>query len=275
MMKRNAVIGMVQMDCVILDKKANINKILTFIDQAARKNVDMICFPEMCTTGYSPELIGIRYLELAEEPDGETFQILSKKAAEHRMYIAAPIVLKSKIPGILYNGLIMIDDEGKLMGTYNKTHLWAGERYWFRSGEAYPVFDTRFGKVGMMICYDGGFPEVSRILALNGAELILCPSAFPTRDKDMWDIYFASRALENGCFVAGINRVGIEGGCEMFGNNKIYNPRGKLLNEASTGQEELLITAIDLEETAFYRENEVVYLRDRRPETYDTLIKRY
>ena len=114
-------------------------------------------------------------------------------------------MLKSKIPGLLYNGLIVISRDGQLMGTYNKTHLWAGERFWFRAGDRYPVFDMDFGKVGLMICYDGGFPEVSRILALSGAELILCPSAFPIRDKDMWDVYFASRSLENCCFVAGIN----------------------------------------------------------------------
>lgn len=275
MMKRNVTVGLVQMDCVMMDKQANTEKILEFLDQAAEKKVDIICFPEMCTTGYHPDLIRERYVELAEAPDGETFQVLSKKAKEYSMYIAAPIVLKSEIPGILYNGLIMIDDEGHLMGTYNKTHLWAGERYWFRPGNTYPVFKTRFGNVGMMICYDGGFPEVSRILTLNGAELILCPSAFPTRDKDMWDIYFASRALENGCFVAGINRVGTESDCEMFGGNKIFNPRGKLLAEASIGTEELLTCTIDLEEAACLREKEVVYLRDRRPETYDALLRRY
>ena len=274
-MSRNVTVGLVQMDCVLMDKDANRKKMLDYLTQAATKKVDIICFPEMCTTGYHPDLIRERYVDLAEKPDGETFQILSKKAKEYGMYIAAPIVLESDIPGILYNGLIMIDDEGNLMGTYNKTHLWAGERYWFRPGNTYPVFHTRFGNVGLMICYDGGFPEVSRILTLNGAELILCPSAFPTRDKDMWDIYFASRALENGCFVAGINRVGVEADCEMFGDNKIFNPRGKLLAEASIGAEELLTCSIDLDDVACLREKEVVYLRDRRPETYDALLKRY
>ena len=77
-----------------------------------------------------------------------------------------------------------------LWGPITKTHLWAGERFWFRAGDRYPVFHMDFGTVGLMICYDGGFPEVSRILALSGAELILCPSAFPIRDKDMWGHLF-------------------------------------------------------------------------------------
>lgn len=274
-MGRKVTVGLVQMDCVLMDKEKNIARMLEFLKEASEKHTDIICFPEMCTTGYSPDLIQGKYLELAEEPDGETFQILSKRAKEYGMYIAAPIVLKSTMPGVLYNGLIMVGKDGSLMGTYNKTHLWAGERFWFRSGSEYPVFQTEFGKVGMMICYDGGFPEVSRILTLKGAELILCPSAFPIWDKDMWDIYFASRSLENGCFVAGINRVGTEGKCEMFGNNKIYNPRGKLLTEAPVNEEALLTCTVDLDEVAYYRENEVVYLRDRRPETYEIISELY
>ena len=252
-MSRNVTIGLVQMDCVMLDKEANLRKAKEFIEQAAQQHTDIICFPEMFSTGYSPSIIGPKYIEVAEDPDGATFAFLAELAKKHHMYIVAPIVLKSKIPGLLYNGLIVISRDGQLMGTYNKTHLWAGERFWFRAGDRYPVFDMDFGKVGLMICYDGGFPEVSRILALSGAELILCPSAFPIRDKDMWDVYFASRSLENCCFVAGINRVGTEDDCHMFGNNKIYNFRGHLLAEAPVDQEFLLVHTVDLDDVAYHR----------------------
>lgn len=274
-MKRKITLGLVQMDCVMMNKKKNLEKIVGYIEEAHRQGISFLCFPELCTTGYSPEIIGSRYLELSEEAKGETFDLLRKKAVQYQMYLAVPMALKSRIPGVLYNGLIIIDNQGELMGTYNKTHLWAGERYWFRAGNEYPVFETEFGKIGMMICYDGGFPEVSRILALKGAELILCPSAFPIHDKDMWDIYFQTRALENGCFVAGINRVGQEGNCHMFGNNKIYNPRGKLIAQAPVDEEALLRVTLDLEETADYREKEVVYLKDRRIDTYQELLKCY
>ena len=187
-MSRNATIALVQMDCVMLDKEANLQKAKTFIEQAAQQHADLICFPEMFSTGYSPALIGPKYIDVAEEPDGPTFCFLAELAKKYSMYIVAPIVLKSEIPGLLYNGLIVISRNGQLMGTYNKTHLWAGERFWFRAGDRYPVFHMDFGTVGLMICYDGGFPEVSRILALSGAELILCPSAFPIRDKDIPNI---------------------------------------------------------------------------------------
>lgn len=161
-MSRNVTIGLVQMDCAMLDKEANLRKAEAFIRRAAEQHADIICFPEMFSTGYSPSIIGPKYIEVAEDPDGPTFTRLAALAREHRMYIVAPIVLNSKIPGVLYNGLIVISRDGELMGTYNKTHLWAGDRFWFRAGDRYPVFDMDFGRVGLMICYDGGFPEVSR-----------------------------------------------------------------------------------------------------------------
>ena len=274
-MSRNATIALVQMDCVMLDKEANLQKAKAFIEQAAQQHADLICFPEMFSTGYSPALIGPKYIDVAEEPDGPTFCFLAELAKKYSMYIVAPIVLKSEIPGLLYNGLIVISRNGQLMGTYNKTHLWAGERFWFRAGDRYPVFHMDFGTVGLMICYDGGFPDVSRILALSGAELILCPSAFPIRDKDMWDIYFGSRSLENCCFVAGINRVGTEDDCYMFGNNKIYNYRGHLLAEAPVDEEFLLVQTVDLDDVAYHRATDVPYLQDRRVETYQKLTEMY
>ena len=139
-MSRNATIALVQMDCVMLDKEANLQKAKTFIEQAAQQHADLICFPEMFSTGYSPALIGPKYIDVAEEPDGPTFCFLAELAKKYSMYIVAPIVLKSEIPGLLYNGLIVISRNGQLMGTYNKTHLWAGERFWFRAGDRYPVF---------------------------------------------------------------------------------------------------------------------------------------
>jgi predicted amidohydrolase len=260
------------MDCVMGEKPENIAKAVSFIEQAAKQGVNLIVFPEMFSTGYNCDILGGKYFDLAEEPEGETFVKLGKLAKEHRMYIIAPIVLKSAVPGLLYNGLIFIGSDGRLLGTYNKTHLWAGERSYFRAGHEYPVFKTEYGNIGCMICYDGGFPEVARILALNGAELILCPSAFPIWDKDMWDIYFMSRSLENACFVAGINRVGVEGKLDMFGNNKLYGPRAKLIAEAGLNVETMLVATIDMGMTAVCRVTEVPYLRDRRSSTYARLL---
>ena len=107
-MSRNVTIGLVQMDCVMLDKEANLRKAKEFIEQAAQQHTDIICFPEMFSTGYSPSIIGPKYIEVAEDPDGATFAFLAELAKKHHMYIVAPIVLKSKIPGLLYNGLIVI-----------------------------------------------------------------------------------------------------------------------------------------------------------------------
>jgi predicted amidohydrolase len=261
------------MESVLRDKQANLSKAAGYLDEAAAKGADLVCFPEMFFCGYSPSMTGSDYLAMAEEPEGETFRFLSAYARRHRMYVVAPIAAVCSAPGVIYNCALVIDRQGALMGTYCKTHLWAGEARTMRAGSEYPVFHMDFGTVGVMICYDGGFPEVSRILALNGAELILCPSAFPIQDKDMWDTYFGSRALENCCFTAALNCVGREEGCRMFGNNKVFNPRGHLLAEAPVDEEALLLCTFDLDEAAYHRQNGVYYLKDRRPDTYGALLR--
>ena len=135
---------------------------------------------------------------------------------------------------------MLIDRKGYVIGYYGKTHLWADEKKYFASANDYPVYDMNCCKVGAMICYDAGFPEVSRMLALKGAELILAPSAFSMIDKNRWDIYFQARALENSCFVAGINGVGGQGEV-LFGNNKLFNPKCEKILEGRLNQEEMQI----------------------------------
>ena len=110
-------------------------------------------------------------------------------------------------------------------------HLWALERFYFRSGCDCPVFDTDFGRIGVMICYDMGFPEVARMLALQGADLILCPSAWCQEDMDVWDVNAPARALENTAFVAAVNRYGVEDQLVMPGHTKVCNPRGHVVAE--------------------------------------------
>ena len=121
-------------------------------------------------------------------------------------------------------------------------------KQYFRAGDEFPVFETDLGKLGIMICYDAGFPEVARHLALQGAELIVAPCAFRKADKQMWDIYFKARALENALFVAATNRVGHEGDLHLFGSAVVSNPAGFLLAESPEDRENMLVADIDLEE---------------------------
>ncbi|MCF6465947.1 nitrilase-related carbon-nitrogen hydrolase [Clostridium sp. Cult2] len=267
---RNVKLALVQFDSKMKDVKHNVGKALNFIKNAGKEKADLIVFPELFTTGYNVNIIKYDYYDLAENIEGYTIKTLSEAAKENNINIVAPIALNKGVYGIVYNSAVVINREGNVVGIYDKTHLWAGDMFYFKSGDNYPVFDLDFGKVGIMICYDGGFPEVSRMLALKGAELILCPSAFPIWDKDMWDIYFKSRALENVCFVAGINRVGLEDDLDMFGNNKVCNPRGKVLLEGSMNIEEMQTIEINLDEIKEFRKV-VPYLKDRKPGSYKIL----
>lgn len=265
-------LALVQFESEVMNVEENVSKAIHFIKEAGKDNVDLIVFPELFTTGYALETIDKKFYDLAEKIDGYTIKSLSKAAKENNINIVAPIAFSKGVYGVIYNTAIVINRNGEVVGYYDKTHLWAGEMFYFTSGKDYPIFDMDFGKLGIMICYDGGFPEVSRLLALKGAELILCPSAFPIWDKDMWDIYFKSRSLENVCFVAGINRVGVEGTREMFGNNKLFNPRGEILLDAAMNKEDMQIVEIDLEDVKSYRK-EIPYLKDRKPEEYKLLTK--
>ena len=244
----------------------NIEKTVAFMKRAADEGSDLIVFPELFTTGYIPEVFDPGFFDLAAGINDKMLKVISQEASNLDINVIAPIAFKANIPGVIYNSAVVINRQGHFEGVYHKTHVWAGERNYFKEGNDFPVFELDIGKIGI-ICYDGGFPEASRSLALKGAELILCPSAFPMHDKDLWDIYFKSRSLENACFVAGVNRVGHEENRHMFGNNQLFNPRGKELLSGNIDQEEMQTITINFDDVAEYRK-QVPFLKDLRPEIY-------
>ncbi len=271
-MSREIRLALVQVDAELKNVSKNVDHALEILKEKGREKPDIVVFPELFSTGYSPALIGNDYFKLAEKVDGPSITKISKIAKEIKSYVIAPIAIEGKMPGVLYNSAVIINRRGEVVDVFSKVHLWAGERFYFQLGSAYPVIDADFGRFAVMICYDAGFPEVTRIYALKGAELVLAPSAFPKWDKDMWDIYFPARSLENAFFVAGINRIGHEGEIHMFGNNKIANPRGKIIAEAPEDEEFTLMADIDLDDVRQYRQS-VPFLRDRRVSTYELICK--
>jgi predicted amidohydrolase len=259
------------MDATLGDVGANLERAWAFVREAREKEVDILCFPELFSSGYNPALLGDRYTELAEPVSGPTIQEMARAARENGLHIIAPIVLEKAAPGVIYNAAVVIDGDGQVLGSFSKVHLILSERLYFRAGDEYPVFDTDLVKFGLMICYDAGFPEVARLLALQGAELILAPCAFRKPDKHMWDLYFRARALENTLFVAATNRVGHEGDLHLFGSALVSNPNSVLLAESPEDEENLLVVDVDLDEVRSYRAR-IPFLRDRRPELYAGLL---
>lgn len=269
--KRTAHLALVQFESVLCDPVANTEKACRMIVEAAAQGADLVVLPELFSTGYELNIVGPHIPELAEPDDGPTVRALQEAAREGGCYVVAGLALTHELAGVAYNSAVFINREGEVEGTYDKQHLWALERFYFRSGCDSMVFETDFGCVGMMICYDMGYPEVARALTLQGADLIVCPSAWCAEDMDVWDINVPARALENTVFLAAVNRYGVEDSLVMPGHTKVCNPRGHVVAELEEEAEGVLHVEINLDDIVEWRQKSP-YLRDRRPDLYDLVL---
>ncbi len=282
-MERNVTIALAQNFCEMGDLERNLQDHVRMIREAGEKNADIVCFCELGGTGYRQDLLGQKLYDLAEDPaDGPTIRTLGPIAKEQGMYVIAPVVIAdpegrvhedglAEGKPIVYNSVMLIDREGQLAGTYSKNHAFDTEQKYFALGDDMPVFDTDFGTIGIMICFDMGLPETARILALKGAEIIFVPSAWRIEDELMWDVNTQCRALENRVFLAAVNRVGREGDeLLMFGKSKVVDYDGRVIAEAHRFREEVITTTVDLGKLEFAR-FEVPYIARRKPQNYDIL----
>lgn len=267
----SAHLALIQFESVLCDTVANTQKACEMIGAAGAQGADLVVLPELFSTGYQLNIVGPRIAELAEPVDGPTVTALQEAARAAGSYVVAGLALTHDLTGVVYNSSVVIDRDGALMGVYDKQHLWALERFYFRSGSECPVFDTDFGRLGVMICYDMGFPEVARMLALQGADLVVCPSAWCAEDMDVWDVNAPARALENTVFLAAVNRYGVEDDLVMPGHTCLCNPRGHVVSRLEEESEGVLHAEIDLGTVAAFRERSP-YLRDRRPDLYDLVL---
>lgn len=263
-------------------KKAMLDKHIKYADEAGAKGVQVLCFQELFTGPYFCAEQNSVWYDLAEPvPDGETVKHMQALAKKHKMVIVVPLY-EMEQTGVYYNTAAVIDADGSYLGKYRKSHIpqvnpgfW--EKFYFKPGNlGYPVFDTKYGKVGVYICYDRHFPEGARALGLNGAEIVFNPSATVAGLSEyLWQIEQPAHACANGYFVGAINRVGHEQPWdigEFYGSSYFCSPRGKIVAQASRDKEELLIADLNLDEIKEVRDVWQFY-RDRRPETYESLVK--
>ena len=258
---------------------AMIAKHIPFIQEAGRRGVQVLCLQEIFSTPYFCPSQDAAWFETAESVPGPTTERLASLARQFNMVIVAPIYEK-ETPGILYNTAAVLDADGTYLGKYRKTHIphtsgfW--EKFFFRPGNlGYPIFDTAHAKVGVYICYDRHFPEGARALGLNGAEIVYNPSAtVKGLSGHLWELEQSAHAVANGYFMGCVNRVGVEAPWnlgEFYGRSYFVDPRGKIVAQASEGRDELLIAELDLDLIEEVRSTWQFY-RDRRPESYDSLI---
>ena len=225
-------------------KQRMLDKHLPLIDEAARRGVQVLCLQELFNGPYFCAEQQPRWYDMVERiPDGPTIQAMQTIAKRHGMVMVVPIY-EEEITGVYYNAAAVIDADGKYLGKYRKHHIphvgpgfW--EKFYFRPGNlGYPVFNTAAGKIGVYICYDRHFPEGARILGLNGAEIVMNPSATVAGLSEyLWKLEQPAHAVANGYFVGAINRVGMEKPWkigEFYGQSYFCDPRGQLVAVGSS-----------------------------------------
>ena len=245
------------------------------IRNAAAQGAQIIGLQELATGPYFCQNESDEWFDLAESvPDGPTTAEMMALAAELEVALVVPLFEEDD--NFFYNTAVVIDADGTFLGRYRKTHIPYAktyrEKYYFKPGNTgFPVFSTRFAKIGVYICYDRHFPEGARALGKNGAEIVFIPSATGGRSKQYWHIEQRGHAIANGDFVATSNRVGKEstGPNEFYGHSYFCDPYGRILSEAGE-EEEVLIADIDLSSLRATHVD-MPFWRDRRPETYDDL----
>lgn len=266
---------------VLKMRDAMIEKHVKMIEEAAKKGVQIICLQEIFAGPYFCAETHPRWYHLAEPIPGHTTKIMSDLAKQLGMIIVVPMY-EEAMTGVYYNSTVVIDADGKLLGTYRKNHIpevppGFNEKYYFKPGNlGYPVFKTDYGNIGVYICYDRHFPDGARVLGLHGADIVFNPSAtIEGVSKHLWELEQPAHAVANGYFVGAINRVGIEEPWKsgrFYGNSYFCNPRGEIVVKGSGTEDEIVIADLDFDMVRQVR-NSWQFFRDRRPETYGDLVK--
>jgi N-carbamoylputrescine amidase len=282
-------IGLVQMSCVA-DVNTNVQKAVKEIKVAAKKGAQIVCLQELFTSLYFCDVEAYENFELAESIPGNTTNIMCEVAKECGVVIIASLFEK-RTSGIYHNTTAVIDADGTYLGKYRKMHIPDDpayyEKFYFTPGDlGYKNFDTKFGRIGVLICWDQWYPEAARITALMGAEILFYPTAIGwatsqdeatnTEQYNAWQTMQRSHAVANGVHVVSVNRVGFEqeGKMKFWGGSFVSNPFGTLLYNASHEDEETVVVEIDTAKTDSYRTH-WPFMRDRRIDSYEPITKRF
>ncbi|MFX1476081.1 MAG: carbon-nitrogen family hydrolase [Promethearchaeota archaeon] len=253
------------MDIVLGDKEANLKSVIQVIHEAKRLQADILVLPELFTTGYFLE----KASELAEKQDGYSINLLRDLASRFHIFLVAGSLLERRGKQI-YNTCRLIGKDGRIVGSYDKIHLFPpfSEDKYLTPGTTLPIFKTDLGVLGVAICFDIRFPELTRSLVLRGAQVIFVPAEFPAERISIWATLLRARAIENQVFVVGCNRVGSDGNHSFGGRSAIIDPEGKALAQAG-GSQQIVSAVIDLDRITYVRER-LPTLKFRREALYRT-----
>ncbi|MDW7670620.1 MAG: nitrilase-related carbon-nitrogen hydrolase [Bacillota bacterium] len=264
-------------------KQSAIDKHLKLIEEAAAKDVKILCFQEIFNGPYFCAEQETKWYGMAEPvPDGPTVKLMQEQAKKHNMVLLVP-VYEEAITGVYFNTTAVIDADGTYLGKYRKTHIpHVGtkdgygffEKFYFKPGvnnPKWPVFETAYAKIGIFICYDRHFPECARMLGLKGAEILFNPSATVAGTSEyLWKLEQPAQAVANGLFIGANNRLGFEAPWNMgefYGQSYFVDPKGQIVAEGTRDEEGVIIGDLDLDMIKEIR-NKWQFYRDRRPSEY-------
>jgi N-carbamoylputrescine amidase len=290
--KREAVvrIGLMQTACSV-NPSVNLKKTLAAAEQAVRQGARIICTQELFRSQYFCQEEDHRFFELAERVPGPTTEAFQKFAKRHETVVVASIFEK-RAAGVYHNSAAVIDADGSLLGLYRKMHIPDDplfyEKFYFTPGDlGFRAWQTRYAKIGVLICWDQWYPEAARLTALQGAEILFYPTAIGwhpsekaregVKQHDAWETVQRGHAIANGCYLAAPNRIGHEKlsgeGIEFWGQSFVAGTSGEILARASINREEVLVVPLDLSKVDQTRTH-WPFLRDRRIDAYDRLTQR-
>lgn len=286
-MAENVAVGLVQMSCGAEPEK-NFERALKKTRQAATQGAQVVCLQELFRSHYFPQTEDPQNFDLAEPIPGPSTDRLGKLAGELKIVIIASLFEK-RAAGVYHNTAVVIDNNGKMAGKYRKMHIPDDpsyyEKFYFTPGDlGFHSYSTRYGNLGVLVCWDQWFPEAARLTALQGAQFLFYPTAIGwlageasetnQAQHSAWETIQRGHAVANGVFVVAVNRVGAEGALTFWGQSFVCDPLGRILAKASADKEEVLVVNCDLSKIEETRRN-WPFFRDRRIEAYQGLTLRF
>jgi N-carbamoylputrescine amidase len=280
-------VGLVQMRCCERPHE-NLARALAGIEDAAARGAKLVCLQELFRSRYFCQAEDHARFELAEPVPGPTTEAVSKLAAARGVAVVAS-VFERRTPGLYHNTAVVIDADGSVAGVYRKMHIPDDplyyEKFYFAPGDlGFRAFDTRFARVGALVCWDQWFPEAARLTALAGAQVLVYPTAigwetgarpeWEAAEHDAWETAQRAHAIANGVFVVAVNRVGVEERLTFWGQSFVADPFGRVVARAPVAEEETLVVDCDLSLVEEVR-RAWPFLRDRRIDAYGDLVRRF
>jgi N-carbamoylputrescine amidase len=270
------------------EPQLNLERAVDQVRAAAAQGAQIVCLQELFRSRYFCQTEDTAHFCLAEPIPGPTTKVLGQLAASLQIVLIVP-VFEQRAPGLYHNSAVTFDADGRQLGLYRKMHIPDDpayyEKFYFAPGDlGFRSYATRYGRIGVLICWDQWFPEAARLTALTGADILFYPTAIGWHEHECsevrraqheaWELVQRSHAVTNGVFVAAANRVGREGDVTFWGASFVAAPDGQLLARAPHDEEALLLAICDLTAIATARQN-WPFLRDRRIDAYDALRSRF